>query len=65
MGNTKYQHRINTSNIVTEDVFEEHGNEMSGDEDSDGGDSGSDSGGEGSMNSAELFDDQQNAVEMK
>lgn len=43
----------------------EHGDEVSGDNDSDGGDSGSDTGDEGSLNSAELFDDQLNALDVK
>nr|CAB3262371.1 uncharacterized protein LOC100179559 [Phallusia mammillata] len=45
--------------------YEEHGDGVSIDEDSDGGDSGSESGGDVSLNSAELFDDQNNMFDIK
>jgi len=44
--------------------YQEHGDGVSVDEDSDGGDSGSESG-EVSMNSAELYDDSNNVLDIK
>ena len=51
--------------IASTDGFDEHGEEVSADEDSGGGDSGSDSGGDESLNSAELYDDQNNMTDAR